>query len=200
MKKPLLTAGTARAVLPVVTIVAAVLSGTLLGIEIAILIVAAGALVGVIALVWASVQSLTGESPLSLEEAIGLAAPSAEEEQKRAVLRALKDLEFERGVGKISDEDYAELSERYRAEAKRLMRSLDEHSLPEREKVEKLLAARLQATRTAKSEAESPPESDAAPNSGASENATAVTDSADAEGTEKIEEPVRPREAGGESS
>jgi len=143
MKRAVLSPGAVRAALPVFTIVAATLAGVFVGIEIAILVVASGALVAVIALVWASVQSLTGESELSLEEALALAAPSTEEEQKRAVLRALKDLEFERSVGKISEEDYAELSDRYRAEAKRLMRSLDEHSLPEREKVEKLLAARL---------------------------------------------------------
>lgn len=131
------------AALPVVTFVTAVVVGVTFGVELSILVIAGGALAGVIALLWASVQSLTGESPLTLEEAMTLGAPSAEEEQKRAVLRALKDLDFERGVGKISEEDYVELSARYRAEAKRLMQLLDEGAQPERERAEKALRDRL---------------------------------------------------------
>lgn len=211
MRRSLLSPSAARVALPVFALVTAALAGVLLGIEIAILVVAAAALIGVIALIWASVQSLTGESALSLEEALGFAAPSAEEEQKRSVLRALKDLEYERGVGKISEEDYAELSERYRAEAKRLMRSLDESSLPEREKVERLLAARLLEAEKpkpkprAKVEAEddepSPPDS---ANADANEIAEAKSTEPDGEATgevvEKLDDPGRAREAGGESS
>jgi hypothetical protein len=95
------------------------------GTQTALLVWAGAALIAIILLFWSSLQSLTGSAPLTLEEALGMGAPRAEEEQKRAVLRALKDLEYERSVGKISDEDYAELSSRYRAEAKRLIRALD---------------------------------------------------------------------------
>jgi hypothetical protein len=149
MKELKLPASAVRAALPVVTIVGAVVAGVAFGVEISLLIIAAGALAGVIALLWASVQALTGESPLTLDEALSLGAPSAEEEQKRAVLRALKDLEFERGVGKITEEDYAELSARYRAEAKRLMQLIDAGSEAERERVEKALKARLEKAATA---------------------------------------------------
>jgi hypothetical protein len=135
-----------RAALPVVTIVAAVVTGVLAGVELSLLVVAAGALAGVIALLWASVQALTGQSPLTLDEALTLGAPSAEEEQKRAVLRALKDLEFERSVGKISEEDYTELSTRYREDAKRLIQLIDAGSEAERERAEKALSQRLAAT------------------------------------------------------
>src|SRR5262249_4932451 len=110
--------------------------------EVSLLVVAAGALAGVIGLLWASVQALTGESPITLEEAMTLGAPSAEEEQKRSVLRALKDLEFERSVGKISEEDYAELSARYRAEASRLMQPPDKTAEPARGRAEKALGER----------------------------------------------------------
>ena len=143
-----------RAALPVVTVVGAVVAGVAFGVEISLLIVAAGALAGVIALLWASVQALTGESPLTLDEALTLGAPSAEEEQKRAVLRALKDLEFERGVGKISEDDYAELSARYRSEAKRLMQLIDAGSEAERERVEKALQTRLEKAPAKKAEPE----------------------------------------------
>jgi hypothetical protein len=131
--------------LPSTTLVGAAVAGALAGIEVSLLVIAGGALVGVIALLWSSVQSLTGESPLTLEEALSLGAPSAEEEQKRAVLRALKDLEFERSVGKITEEDYAELSNRYRAEARRLMHLLDAGGEKERAAIEQILAERLAA-------------------------------------------------------
>ena len=62
-----------------------------------------------IALLWASVRTLAGDAPITLEEAIALASPSTVEEQKRAVLQALKDLEYERSIGKISEPDYEEL-------------------------------------------------------------------------------------------
>jgi hypothetical protein len=140
-----LTARSLALLLPLATIAGAAVTGALVGIEISLLVVAGGALVAVIALIWASVQSLTGESPLTLEEALSLGAPSAEEEQKRAVLRALKDLEFERSVGKITQEDYAELSTRYRAEARRLMHQLDAGGEKERAAIERALAERLEA-------------------------------------------------------
>jgi hypothetical protein len=144
--------------LPATTLVGAAVAGALVGIEVSLLVVAGGALVGVITLLWASVQSLTGESPLTLEEALSLGAPSAEEEQKRAVLRALKDLEFERSVGKISQEDYVELSNRYRAEARRLMHALDAGGEKDREAIERLLADRIaeQEARRAAKKTETP--------------------------------------------
>jgi hypothetical protein len=137
--------GSLALLLPLTTLVGAAVAGAFVGIEVSLLVVAGGALLGVIALIWASVQSLTGESPLTLEEALSLGAPSAEEEQKRAVLRALKDLEFERGVGKITQEDYVELSTRYRAEARRLMHALDTGGEKERAAIEQALTERLAA-------------------------------------------------------
>jgi hypothetical protein len=55
----------------------------------------------------------------------------------------LKDLEYERSVGKISEEDFAELSVRYRAEAKELLRALEEELAPRRHEAEARLALRL---------------------------------------------------------
>jgi hypothetical protein len=107
-------AGYARIGLPVLTVGIALTAGFVQGPASAILVLAGGALIGVIAIFWASVRTLLGETPLSGADAYALAAPRSEEEQKRAVLRALKDLEFERSVGKISEEDYVELVARYR--------------------------------------------------------------------------------------
>ncbi len=126
-----------------VTLLAAITAGLLFGVQLVVLTLAAAALLLVIWLLWSSVQALTGESELTFEEAFSLGTRSAEEEQKRAVLRALKDLEYERSVGKISEEDYHEYSARYRAEAKRLIQSLDENLAEGRKQVEFELERRL---------------------------------------------------------
>src|SRR5690606_30593299 len=123
--------------LPLV-LTAAILCGYFLGIGTALLVLAGSALLLVIATFWASVQSLTGEQDLSIDEALSLAAPSAELEQKRAVLRALKDLDFEYRIGKVSQKDYDELSARYRAEAKRLLQALADVEATARKDAEKM--------------------------------------------------------------
>lgn len=133
-----------RKVVPALWLAAVFAAGFVSGVELAFLVAAAGVLALVIALMWSSVQSLTGGTSLGFEEALGMGAPSKVEEQKRSVLRALKDLEFERGVGKISPEDYAELSAKYRGEAKRLMQTLDLALSPARERVEQQLKQRLE--------------------------------------------------------
>lgn len=133
----------ARIGLPVGTVLLAGLAGSTQGPSAAVLVLAGGTLIGVISLLWASVRTLVGETPLSGADAYALGAPRAEEEQKRAVLRALKDLEFEHGVGKISDDDYRELVTKYRAEAKRLLRQIDADAEPRRAQIEALVNRRL---------------------------------------------------------
>ncbi|MGH7311286.1 MAG: tetratricopeptide repeat protein [Candidatus Rokuibacteriota bacterium] len=46
-------------------------------------------------------------------------------EQKRQALRALRELQFEHEAGHVSDDDYAELTTRYEAEAARVLTELD---------------------------------------------------------------------------
>lgn len=130
---------------PLAVLLAAAVFGHFFGLGLGLLVVAGGTLGGSIWLLWSSLQGLAGDAPITLEEALSLGAPSAEEEQKRAVLRALKDLEYERAVGKISDDDYANLAEHYRSEAKRLLRAVDRDLSPERERAERILAERLAA-------------------------------------------------------
>jgi hypothetical protein len=129
--------------LPFVGLVAAIVLGRIFGIGIGFLIAAGTALMLGIWGFWSSLQNLSGDAPLTLDEALSLGAPSVEEEQKRAVLRALKDLEYERAVGKISDADYDQLSERYRQDAKRLLRLVERDLTPERERAERMLKERL---------------------------------------------------------
>jgi rRNA maturation endonuclease Nob1 len=141
-----------RWALPLTSLLSAIAVGSIYGVGTAILVLAGGALLGVIAILWASVRTLAGDAPITLEEAIALGSPSTVEEQKRAVLQALKDLEYERSMGKISEPDYDELVVRYRTEAKRLLKAVDQDLAPLRaraaEYVEKELGrARSNATK-----------------------------------------------------
>ncbi len=107
------------------TLLLALGSAMTLGFPTALLILAGGALCLVIYLAWASLEKLGGSGELSLDEALLLAAPTAAEEQNRAVLRTLKDLEYELSVGKITKEDFEVASAHFRAEAKRLIAEAD---------------------------------------------------------------------------
>jgi len=129
--------------LPLASVAAALSVGILYGTGTAILVLAGGVLLGVIAILWASVRTLSGDAPITLEEAIALGAPSAVEEEKRAVLQALKDLEYEKSMGKISDADYDDLLRRYRTEAKRLLRAVDQDLAPLRARAAAYVAEQL---------------------------------------------------------
>ena len=129
---------------PAAVLVGAGVLGLVRGPGAAVLALAAGALLGAIAGLWGSLRILAGDAPLSLHEAIDLGAPSEMQERKQKILLALKDLQREHSLGKISDEDFKDLSARYRAEAKQLLREMDDDLAPAREKAEALLAARLQ--------------------------------------------------------
>jgi NADH pyrophosphatase NudC (nudix superfamily) len=47
------------------------------------------------------------------------------ERQKREALAAIKEAEFDRAMGKLSDEDFAQLTQRYREQALTAMAALD---------------------------------------------------------------------------
>ena len=153
---------------PLGVVVLASLLGHHFGLGVGLLTISGGVLSGSIWLIWSSLQGLAGEAPLTLDEALSLGAPSAEEEQKRAVLRALKDLEYERAVGKINDADYASLAEHYRNEAKRLLRAVDANLGPERERAEQILAERLATREAAEAAGGAADDTDEASQTGAS--------------------------------
>jgi ribosomal protein L40E len=92
-----------------------------------VLWLAFAALAGAILLFWESLRAaIDPGAPGDEGEAGGPADPLAElDARKRAALRALKDLEFERSIHRLSDEDYAALSEKYRAEARAAMEAMD---------------------------------------------------------------------------
>ena len=73
---------------------------------------------------------------------IGERTKAALEREKMLALRAIKELEFDRAMGKLSDEDWREMSGRLRARASRLMRQLDAGA-GYRDQIERDLAKRL---------------------------------------------------------
>jgi hypothetical protein len=100
----------------------------------------AAAYVGVTAL--RTVLPLAGTVADDAPETVGERGRAALEREKTLALRSIKELEFDRGMGKVSEKDFAEMSARLRARAARLMRQLDAGSLY-REQIEKDVEKRL---------------------------------------------------------
>ena len=67
------------------------------------------------------------------------------EREKMLALRTIKELEFDRAMGKLSDADWRDMSARLRARAARLMRQLDTGG-GYRQQIERDLDARLKAS------------------------------------------------------
>ena len=83
---------------------------------------------------------------------VGQRTRVALEREKQMTLRAIKELEFDRAMGRLSDEDWTEMSSRLRARAGGLMRQLDAGA-GYRDQIEKDLAKRI-GERSAKALAE----------------------------------------------
>lgn len=107
------------------------------GLPLVFLVLGAGALVLSITFIWASLTEPEKKNEMDFEQALAFAMPTVAEEQKVAILRALKDLEYERHVGKISDEDYRAASAEYRERAKTSIARADASLLEGRKIVEK---------------------------------------------------------------
>jgi hypothetical protein len=106
------------------------------------LTVGAAAFAGLTA--WRTLAPLAGIQLLPPIEFLGGRARAALERDKLLVLRALKDLEFDRAMGKVADKDYAEMSAKLRSRAAALLRELDA-SATHRDEIEREVARRLGA-------------------------------------------------------
>ncbi len=132
--------------LPIVTGAFALFAGVTVGAPMAILVLTAGMLLGVIALFWASLRILSGDAPLSPElEALDATAHAVDalSSRKKMLVRALKDLDNERALGKLDDEDYEQISHTYRNELKDVLRRIDASLEPHRPKAESAAHAYL---------------------------------------------------------
>ncbi len=125
--------------LPLVTAATALVVGVVIGPSMAILILAAGMLLGVISLFWASLRVLSGDAALSPElEALDATAHAVDalSSRKRMLVRALKDLDNERALGKLEADDHAQLSNTYRGELKEVLKRMDASLDPHRPQAE----------------------------------------------------------------
>jgi hypothetical protein len=122
------------------------------------LMIFAAAFVGLAAL--RTLLPLTGAASDETTEIVGGRTRAALFREKALVLRAIKELEFDRGMGKVSEKDFGEMSARLRSRAARLIRQLDAGSLYRDEiarEVEQRLAGSaspLDAARDARSRVE----------------------------------------------
>lgn len=83
----------------------------------------AAAAVGIAAL--RTFLPLTQKSVTFGPRLLGGRTRAALDREKTLVLRSIKELEFDRAMGKVSEKDFADMSGRLRARAVRLMRQLD---------------------------------------------------------------------------
>ncbi len=67
------------------------------------------------------------------------------EREKALTLRSIKELEFDRAMGKLSEQDFEQMAGRLRARAMGIMKKLDAGASNYRARVEQDLAARLEA-------------------------------------------------------
>jgi hypothetical protein len=93
---------------------------------------------------------------------VGGRTRAALEREKALVLRSIKELEFDHGMGKVSDHDFAEMSARLRARAGRLMRQLDA-GVAYREEIRREIDRRLAAAPVPPASGSEPPGADPAP-------------------------------------
>jgi len=90
---------------------------------------------------WPLVHPDAVETP----EMLGGRTRAALESEKALVLRAIKELEFDRAMGKVSEADWQEMTARLRSRAVRVIRQLDSGSAVYRDLIDRELAARQAA-------------------------------------------------------
>src|SRR5262249_11687881 len=101
------------------------------------------AIVGILAL-WMVLHPLARPEPVRRRPDEPL---DPEETPKGVALTALKEIEFDRETGKLSDTDYEQLKSRYTAEAVRALRS--ETAVSASDDIEAIVAGRVRALRSA---------------------------------------------------
>lgn len=103
-------------------------------------IAAAGAAAGAF---YRTLAPLVSSSASRTAEPLDERTRAALQREKMLVLRSIKELEFDRAMGKVSPKDFHEMSARLRARAVSLMKQLDAESRPYTQMIEKELEARL---------------------------------------------------------
>jgi hypothetical protein len=105
-------------------------------------IAAAGAAAGAF---YRMLVPLTGALVVRLGAPVSERTRAALEREKMLVLRSIKDLEFDRAMGKLSQKDFDEMAGRLRARALSLMKQLDSGTTTYSIEIERELASRMPA-------------------------------------------------------
>jgi hypothetical protein len=114
--------------------------GNLVLVSLAIL---AAALIGLA--VHRTLLPLAADESAETAEPVGGRTRAALEREKTLLLRSIKELEFDRAMGKVSDADFQEMAGRLRLRAIALMKQLDGDAAGYRELIERELRGRLAA-------------------------------------------------------
>lgn len=110
-----------------------------------------------------TLSPLVGDASAMASEGLSERARAVLAREKALVLRALKDLEFDRSMGKVSEADFEDMAARLRTRALSLMKQLDDDGTGYRTIIERELNARLAARSAAERLAGQPVEPEPAP-------------------------------------
>ena len=105
------------------------------------LTIGAGALAGLA--LYRTLWPLADSDFTEATEMVGERTRAAVEREKTLMLRSIKELEFDRAMGKVSEKDFHEMSGRLRTRAINLMKQLDIQPPTYRDLIERELEARL---------------------------------------------------------
>jgi hypothetical protein len=115
-----------------------------------VMLILGGMCLGLAALsAWRVVEPLVGKDTPRTEAARVPARLRDLEREKQAVLKAIKEIDLDHQMRKISDDDHRELTQRYRSRALRLIAELEAGG-DYRTLIEQELKSRIAAARTAR--------------------------------------------------
>ena len=117
------------------------------GIILLSLTIFAAAVVGLAA--WRTFAPLSNDEDGSGPQMLGGRTRAALEREKTLVLRSIKELEFDRAMGKVSEKDFGEMGARLRVRAAGLIRQLDAGAVY-REEIEKEIARRVKPSHSSR--------------------------------------------------
>jgi hypothetical protein len=139
----------ARAGVALATVVsgAGIVVGVAFTVPAAVLVFASGALLGAVLLGWSSLRTLAGDAELTWEAELEDDMPPGGDvfARKNMLLRALRDLEQEHAIGRLSEDDFVTSREQYRTELRRVLEASDWLLAPHRDAAERLLSEYRQA-------------------------------------------------------
>ena len=116
-----------------------------LGLSAAMLFLTGVTLLWAVLWIYRTIVALASDPPITHGTRLGGAARRELLRDKRILLKAIKELEFDHAMGKLSDADFRDLPARYRARAVAVLRRLDEGAVTYRALIDREVQRRLGA-------------------------------------------------------